>query len=194
MNRYHVMLVIFSVVLIWSGIGPKDTFTWWLEVLPALIGVLVLLTTRKRLYFSDFAYWVMLVHAIVLIVGGNYTYAEVPLFDWLREPMGWSRNNYDKVGHFMQGFSPAIIAWEVLSQKRVVNGRAWQVVFTISVCLAISALYELIEWLAAALSQEAAESFLGTQGFAWDTQSDMLWCLIGAITMCVVLKLRGRLV
>ena len=194
MNRYHVMLVIFSVVLIWSGIGPKDTFTWWLEVLPALIGVLVLLTTRKRLYFSDFAYWVMLVHAIVLIVGGHYTYAEVPLFDWLREPMGWSRNNYDKVGHFMQGFSPAIIAWEVLSQKRVVNGRAWQVVFTISVCLAISALSELIEWLAAALSQEAAESFLGTQGFAWDTQSALLWCFIGALPRGVVLQLRGRLV
>ncbi len=192
MNRYHIMLVIFTAVLVWSGIAPKDYPTWGLEVAPAVIGVLLLLATRKHFRFSDFAYWVMLAHAVVLMVGGHYTYAEVPLFDWLREPLGWTRNNYDKVGHFMQGFSPAVITWEILLKNQVVNGRGWRVFLTICVCMAISAVYELIEWLVAVLSEEAADSFLGTQGYVWDTQSDMLWCLIGACTMCAWLVWRGR--
>lgn len=192
MNRYHLMLALFTAVLVWSGIAPKDYPTWALEVAPAVLGVVLLLATRKRFRFSDFAYWVMLAHAVILMVGGHYTYAEVPLFDWLREPMGWSRNNYDKVGHFMQGFSPAVITAEILWRKRVVSSRGWLAFLTICVCMAVSAVYELIEWLVAVLSQEAADSFLGTQGYVWDTQSDMLWCLIGACTMMlVVLPLRG---
>ncbi len=187
MNRYHFMLAIFAVVLLWSGISPKDYPTWGLEVAPAVLGAALLSATRKRFRFSDFAYWVMLVHAVVLMVGGHYTYAEVPLFDWLREPMGWSRNNYDKVGHFMQGFSPAVIAAEILWKNRVVQSRGWLAFLVVCVCMAISAVYELIEWLVAELSDEAADSFLGTQGYVWDTQSDMLWCLIGACTMMLLL-------
>ena len=132
----------------------------------------------------------MLVHAVVLMVGGHYTYAEVPLFDWLREPMGWSRNNYDKVGHFMQGFAPAVVTRELLWRLDVVRKRGWLAFLTVCVCMAISAVYELIEWLVAVLSRQAADAFLGTQGYVWDTQSDMLWCLIGAMSM---LLLFGRL-
>ena len=185
-----LMLLIFSLVLLWSGIHPHDGFTWALEVAPAILGVLVLLATGRRFRFSPFAYWVMLLHAVVLMVGGHYTYAEVPLFDWLREPMGWSRNNYDKVGHFMQGFAPAVIVRELLWRLDVVRKRGWLAFLTVCVCMAISAVYELIEWLVAVLSQQAADAFLGTQGYVWDTQSDMLWCLIGAISM---LLLFGRL-
>ncbi|UOO82892.1 DUF2238 domain-containing protein [Uruburuella testudinis] len=193
MNRYDWMLVIFTAVLVWSGIAPKDYPTWALEVSPAVIGAVLLVATRKRFQFSDFAYWVMLAHAVVLMVGGHYTYAEVPLFDWLREPMGWSRNNYDKVGHFMQGFSPAVIALEILWRNQVVKSRGWLVFLTICVCMAVSAVYELIEWLVAVLSQEAADAFLGTQGYEWDTQSDMLWCLIGACTMMLLQGFGGGL-
>ena len=185
-----LMLLIFSLVLLWSGIHPHDSFTWVLEVAPAILGVLVLLATGRRFRFSSFAYWVMLLHAVVLMVGGHYTYAEVPLFDWLREPMGWSRNNYDKVGHFMQGFAPAVVTRELLWRLDVVRKRGWLAFLTVCVCMAISAVYELIEWLVAVLSRQAADAFLGTQGYVWDTQSDMLWCLIGAMSM---LLLFGRL-
>ena len=187
MNRYHIMLLIYTATLVWSGIMPKDYPTWILEVAPAIIGLIVLLATRRNFRFSDFAYWVMLVHAVVLMIGGHYTYAEVPLFDWLKEPMGWHRNNYDKVGHFMQGFSPAIISAEILWKKQVVKIRGWLVFLSICVCMAISATYELIEWLVAELSGQAAEAFLGTQGYIWDTQSDMMWCGIGACTMMMVI-------
>ena len=174
------MLLIFSLVLLWSGIHPHDGFTWVLEVAPAILGVLVLLATGRRFRFSSFAYWVMLLHAVVLMVGGHYTYAEVPLFDWLREPMGWSRNNYDKVGHFMQGFAPAVVTRELLWRLDVVRKRGWLAFLTVCVCMAISAVYELIEWLVAVLSRQAADAFLGTQGYVWDTQSDMFMALIGS--------------
>lgn len=189
MNRYHLMLAALAAVLLWSGIAPKDYPTWALEVTPAVIGALLLVATRRRLRFSDFAYWVMFAHGVVLIVGGHYTYAEVPLFDWLKEPMGWQRNNYDKLGHFMQGFSPAIIASEILWKNRVVRSRVWLAFLTVCVCLAVSAVYELIEWLVAELSGQSAEAFLGTQGYEWDTQSDMMWCGIGALTMMLLTAL-----
>ncbi len=186
MNRYGVMFVLFAAVLAWSAVSPHDYSTWWLEVLPALIGVVVLFFTRQSFRFSDFAYGVMLLHAWVLMVGGHYTYAEVPLFQWLEAPLGWTRNNYDKVGHFMQGFSPAVITAEILWKRRVVAGRGWLVFLTICVCMCISAVYELIEWLVAEVNGQAAEAFLGTQGYVWDTQSDMLWCLIGASVMMLL--------
>ena len=190
MNRYHLMLAIVSAALIWSGINPKDYPTWGLEVSPAVIGAVLLLATYRRFRFSDFAYWVMTFHAVVLLVGGHYTYAEVPLFDWLKEPMGWERNNYDKLGHFMQGFSPAVIVAEILWRNQVVGSRKWLVFLSLCVCMAISAVYELIEWLVAVLSGQSAAAFLGTQGYEWDTQADMMWCGIGACMMlaCLVWK------
>lgn len=175
----------FFAVLVWSGINPKDQFTWFLEVLPAMIGGLILFFTRKNFPLTPLLYVLILMHCIVLMVGGHYTYAEVPLFDYFKELFDSERNNYDKVGHFFQGFVPALIAREVLIRKNVVRSKAWLNLFIISICLAFSAFYELIEWWVALLSDQAAESFLGTQGYVWDTQSDMLYALVGAI-LCIV--------
>ncbi len=179
---------LFSAVLIWSAIAPKDGFTWLLEVLPALIGIVLLALTRKHFPLTPLLYVLILVHSIVLMIGGHYTYAEVPLFDWLKEPLGFERNHYDKVGHFMQGFAPAILAREILLRLAVVNGRRWTVLMVISLCLAFSAFYELLEWWVAELSGTAAEAFLGTQGYIWDTQSDMAFALIGAMSALICLS------
>ncbi len=185
--------LVFAVVLIWSGIAPKDYFTWALEVSPAVIALALLLGTQHFFKFTPLAYWLILIHCVILMIGGHYTYAEVPLFDWLSEQFGWERNNYDKVGHFAQGFIPAIITREILIRNHVVPKRGWLFVVTVSVCLAISAFYELIEWWVALLSDEAADSFLGTQGYVWDTQSDMMLALIGAIIALLALqKLHDR--
>lgn len=184
----NVWLVIFFAVLIWSGIAPKDRATWILEVAPAVAGLVALALTYKKFRLTPLLYALILVHCVVLMVGGKYTYAEVPLFDWLKPIFGFDRNNYDKLGHFMQGFVPALIAREILLRKQVVNGAAWRNAFVISFCLAFSAFYELIEWLVALLSKEAAESFLGTQGFVWDTQTDMAFALLGAIVALLLLS------
>ena len=180
-------LVVFFVVLIWSGIGPKDQFTWFLEVLPAIIGLVLLAISVKSFPLTRLLYNFILVHCIVLMVGGHYTYAEVPLFDTIANWLGSERNNYDKVGHFFQGFVPALLAREILIRKKVVNGRAWLNSIIFSICLAFSAFYELIEWWVAVASGENAEAFLGTQGYIWDTQSDMALALIGAITSIIIL-------
>ena len=185
--RPILWLFIFLAVLIWSGINPKDTFTWLLEVFPALIALVLLIITRNSFRLTPLAYSLILVHSIILMIGGHYTYAEVPLFDTLGEVLGSTRNNYDKLGHFAQGFIPALITREILIRKQIVSGRGWLNFIIISVCLAISAFYELIEWWVALLSDEAAESFLGTQGYVWDTQSDMAFALIGAITALALL-------
>nr|WP_218910904.1 DUF2238 domain-containing protein [Pseudoalteromonas sp. MIP2626] len=181
----YIWLGLFFSVLIWSGINPKDQFTWFLEVLPAIIGVVIILCTYKHFKLTPILYWFILVHCIVLMVGGYYTYAEVPLFDNL---FGSERNNYDKVGHFFQGFVPALLAREILLRKNVVNGKGWLITFVISICLAFSAFYELLEWWVAVLSGENAEAFLGTQGYIWDTQSDMGLALLGAICSLLVLS------
>ncbi len=181
-------LVIFFVTLIWSGIGPKDYLTWVLEVAPAVIGFFILLATRNRFPLTCLTYTLILFHCIILMVGGHYTYAEVPLFDWLRDWFDLERNNYDKVGHFVQGFVPAIVAREILVRKKVVSGKGWLAFIIASVCLAISAFYELIEWWVAIMSGESAEAFLGTQGYIWDTQSDMMYALIGAIMALLLLS------
>ena len=178
---------IFLLVLAWSAWQPHDYLTWWLEVLPALLAVVILAATRKRFPLTPLAYWLILLHCFVLMVGGHYTYAEVPLGDWLMEMTGGQRNNYDKLGHFMQGFVPAIIAREILVRNRVVARRGWLALFVISICLAFSAFYELVEWWVALLSSEAAESFLGTQGYVWDTQSDMFLALAGAVIALLAL-------
>ena len=185
--KHSLWLLTFGLVFIWSAIVPKDLFTWFLEVLPAIIALVLVITTRKAFPLTPLLYLLILIHCIILMVGGHYTYAEVPLFDWLKEAMAWERNNYDKVGHFAQGFVPAILAREILIRKQVVNGRAWLNLFVISIPLAFSAFYELLEWWVALLSEQAAEAFLGTQGYVWDTQSDMGWALLGAITAVLLL-------
>lgn len=180
-------LAIFWGVLAWSVTGPSDTMTWWLEVLPALGGFGVLALAYPRFRFTPLVAWLILFHAVVLMVGGRYTYAEVPLGSWAMNWFGWERNNYDKLGHLVQGYVPALIARELLLRLRVVNGRRWLAFLVVSICLAISALYELIEWWVALLSEQAAESFLGTQGYVWDTQADMAWALGGALAALLLL-------
>jgi putative membrane protein len=179
---------VFFGVLAWSGIGPKDRLTWVLEVAPAVIAFGLIMATRKRFPLTPLALWLVLVHSVILMVGGRYTYAEVPLFDTLRDLTGGVRNNYDKVGHFAQGFIPAIVCREVLIRLHVVNGRRWLAFITASICLAASAVYEFVEWLAAVLSSEAAEAFLGTQGYVWDTQSDMAFALTGVVAALLLLS------
>ena len=181
-------LSIFFIVLIWSGINPKDYYTWVLEVMPALIALVLLIITQRRFRFTNLAYALILVHCIILMIGGHYTYAEVPLFNWLKNVFNLSRNNYDKVGHWAQGFIPAIVAREILIRNNVVKNKYWLITFVISICLALSAIYELIEWLIAELSGESAEAFLGTQGYIWDTQSDMGWALIGILLSLFLLS------
>lgn len=185
--RKTLWVLSFFTVLLWSAIAPKDYFTWFLEVLPALVALLVLGLSRRRFPLTPLCYLLILVHCIILMVGGHYTYAEVPLFDWLRDIFVLERNNYDKVGHFAQGFVPAIVAREILIRKLVINTSGWRNFFIVCFCLAFSAFYELIEWWVALLSGTGAEAFLGTQGYIWDTQSDMLLALLGAIFALLLL-------
>jgi putative membrane protein len=181
-------LVLFFSVLIWSGINPKDYLTWILETAPAIIAFIVLMATRQRFQLTGLAYGLILVLSLILMIGGHYTYAEVPLFEWFKDVFNLERNNYDKVGHFAQGFVPAIIAREIIIRNHVLNNSNWLNFFVICICLAISAFYELIEWCVALVSKEAAEAFLGTQGYIWDTQSDMAYALLGAVVALVTLK------
>jgi len=181
-------LGIFFSALLWSGIYPKDYLTWLLETAPAMIAFVMLVATRRTFRLTDLAYGLILIHSLILMVGGHYTYAEVPLFDWIKDAFHFDRNNYDKLGHFAQGFIPAIIAREIIIRNHVVDSIRWLNFFVICICLAISAFYELIEWWVALLSKEAAEAFLGTQGYIWDTQSDMAYALIGAITALTLLS------
>lgn len=164
--------------------------TWVLEVLPAVIGLALVVWCWLRFPLTPLLYVLILLHAVILMVGGHYTYAEVPLFDGLSEWFGWERNNYDKLGHFAQGFVPAMIARELVLRFGVFARRGWPSFFIVCFCLALSAFYELIEWWVALASGQAAEAFLGTQGYIWDTQSDMAWALSGAILALLIL---GRL-
>lgn len=177
-------LLIFLIVFAWSAIGPKSYFTWFLEVTPAVAALIILACSHKSFPLTPLAYWLILVHAIILMVGGHYTYAEVPFGDLL----GTGRNNYDKIGHLAQGFVPALIAREIFIRKRVVLAKKWLSFFVVTTCLAISAVYELIEWWVAELTGDSAEAFLGTQGYIWDTQSDMALALIGAILSVILLS------
>jgi len=180
-------LTIFFAVFIWSVIKPHDYFTWFLEVFPAMIALVILVGTYRAFQFTHLVYWLILVHAAILMIGGHYTYAEVPLFTWLKDIFDLSRNNYDKVGHFAQGFVPAMVAREILIRKSPLKPGKWLFFIVVCICLAISAFYELIEWWVAVGTGEAAESFLGTQGDIWDSQSDMFLALIGAVSALVLL-------
>jgi len=181
-------LAVFLAALIWSAIAPKERLTWWLEVAPALIGLALLIFTRKKFPLTPLLYVLVLIHSVILMVGAHYTYAEVPLFDRLAEWMGSERNNFDKLGHLAQGFIPAILAREILLRNQVVAKHGWLNIIIVSMCLAFSAFYELIEWWGALLLGHDAEAFLGTQGYIWDTQSDMWMALIGAVLALVLLS------
>lgn len=173
--------IVFVAVIAWSGIAPTDRATWWLEVAPALAGFVILAWIWPRFRFTPLVAWLILAHAVILAVGGHYTYANVPVGFWVSDVFGWDRNNYDKLGHLAQGVVPALIAREVLVRLKIVLRRGWLGFIAASITLAISAFYELIEWWVALLTGQGAEFFLGTQGYVWDTQSDMLWALAGAV-------------
>ncbi len=174
------LLIVVALVIVWSWVGAYDRSTWWLESFPALIAIVLLLATYKRFRLTNLAYLLIGLHACILLVGGHYTYAQVPLFNWVRDHFGLERNDYDKLGHFAQGFVPAIVAREILIRRRIVSGPWWRVFVVMCICVAISACYELLEWGVALLEGSGADAFLGTQGDPWDTQSDMLCALIGA--------------
>ena len=181
------LLAVVLGVLTWSGLAPHDRFTWWLEVAPALIGLAALAISWRRFRLTDLALTLIALHMMILCVGGKYTYALVPLGDWVRDAFHLARNHYDRLGHFAQGFVPAIIAREIILRRRVLAKRGWLPFLVVCICFAISAAYELIEWLVALKSGEAADSFLGTQGDPWDTQEDMATALIAACTALLTL-------
>jgi len=188
MNKQTLWIAVFLVVFVWSGINPRDTYTWILEVAPAVVALGLLAWTRKSFPLSPLAYLLILVHCIILMVGGHYTYAEVPIPGWINDLFGHGRNNYDKIGHLAQGFIPAIVAREIVIRLKVFNSANWRNFFIVCFCLGFSAFYELIEWWVALLSEQAAESFLGTQGYVWDTQSDMFYALFGAVLALILLR------
>ncbi|MEO6001796.1 MAG: DUF2238 domain-containing protein [Opitutus sp.] len=195
MDRRLVWFVgLLTPVIVWSWIAPHDRFTWWLESVPVVVGVPLILALRNRFPLSTLLLVLLWIHCVVLLVGGHYTYARVPLFDLIRDATGGARNNYDKVGHFIQGFVPAILTREILMRTSPLRDRGdgrpsrWLGFLVTCVCLAFSALYELIEWLTAVTSGEAAEDFLGTQGDVWDTQTDMATALVGAVLALLVLS------
>jgi putative membrane protein len=188
-QSFHWMLLaVFFVVLIWSGIRPFDRFTWFLEVVPALVTLPVLAFTYHRFPFTRLVYVLILLHACILMVGGHFTYAREPFFAWLAQVMHWPRNNYDKLGHFAQGFVPAVITREILLRRTPLKRGGWLFFLVVCVCGAISAAYELFEWLMAVTSGSKADDFLGEQGYVWDTQTDMLMAFIGAIVAQLALS------
>jgi len=182
------LFAVVLAVLLWSGIQPHDRFTWFLEVAPVLIGLPIILLTAKVFPLTPLVYTLLAIHACILMVGGKYTYAEVPLGFWISQAMGWTRNNYDKLGHFAQGFVPAIVAREILLRTSPLRRGKWLAFLVLCICLAISATYELVEWGTAVGTGTAADAFLGTQGDPWDTQEDMAMAAIGAIVALLTLS------
>jgi len=186
-----ILLAGVLLILILSGLGPEaDRYTWFLETVPVMIGIPLLLASYRSFPLTPLLYRLLALHALILIVGGHYTYAEVPLFNWIRDTFELSRNHYDRIGHLAQGFIPAILAREILLRLSPLRPGGWLFLTVTSICLAFSAFYEMIEWWLALTSEEAAEAFLGTQGDIWDTQWDMFLALIGAITAQLMLGRR----
>jgi putative membrane protein len=182
-----LLLTLVLLLLAWSAWRPAERITWWLEVFPALIGLIVLVATYPHFPLTTLCYIAIALHMSILFVGGHYTYARVPLFDWLRPLLGFHRNNFDRLGHFAQGFVPALIAREFFIRLGILNRTRWQPFLIVCICLAISAAYELLEWATASIAGDDAVSFLATQGDIWDTQKDMLTALIGAILSLALL-------
>jgi putative membrane protein len=194
-TKYHLMLL--AIVLVfwtWSGIEPEDSrLTWVLETFPFMIVLPVILLTYKRFPLTNLTYTLIAIHAMILMWGGHYSYAKVPLGFWMEDWFGWTRNNYDKIGHLMQGFGPAIYTREIIARTSPLRRGRWLGFMSIAVPLAFSALYEIIEWLASLSNPTDTEAFLGTQGYIWDTQSDMFLCLIGSIAALILLtRLHNR--
>lgn len=181
------MLIAVLAVFIWSAIRPRDYLIWLLEALPVMVGGAMLLATYRRFPFTSLAYILIAAHAIILLIGAHYTYPEVPLFNWLKDTFDMARNHYDRIGHFFQGFSPAIVAREVLIRKSPLKPGGWLFFLVVTVCLSVSAVYEILEWWVALISNEAAGSFLGAQGDIWDTQWDMFLALMGSIASQLIL-------
>jgi putative membrane protein len=183
-----ILLALTSAALVVSGIGPHDRTTWYLEVAPVVIGAAILIPTYRRFPLTPLLYRLIFVHALVLILGGHYTYARVPVGFWAQDLFDLARNHYDRFAHFVQGFVPALLAREVLLRKTPLRPGGWLFLFVVSVCLAFSATYEMLEWASAVLGGSAAEDFLGTQGDVWDTQWDMFMALLGAIVGLLTLS------
>ncbi len=177
-----------AALLVLSGIAPRDRFTWLLEVAPILVAVPVLVATRRRFPLTPLAYRLIFLHAGILMLGGHYTYAEVPLGFWMKDAFGFARNHYDRIGHFAQGFVPAILAREVLLRRTPLKAGGWLFFLVTCVCMAISAFYEFIEWWTALASGSASDAFLGTQGDPWDTQWDMFFAFVGSLTAQLTLS------
>ncbi|MBR4424230.1 MAG: DUF2238 domain-containing protein [Mailhella sp.] len=182
-----ILLVLVLLTMVWSVIGVVDTYlTWILEAAPALVGLVILVLTYNKFRLPTYLYVVIAVHMGILLVGAHYSYAKVPLGFWMEDWFGFTRNNYDKIGHFMQGVTPALLSIELLHRMTPLKTKGWTAFLSVCVAETVSALYEIIEWLAALCSSDGTEAFLGTQGYIWDTQSDMLMCLIGAVIAAVV--------
>ncbi len=191
---HFFLLASLLLVGLWSVIQPHDLFTWYLETFPAFIGLAVIFATYRRFRLTDLAYFLIAVHCVILFVGGHYTYAEVPLFNWIRDAFHFSRNHYDRLGHFWQGFGPAIVAREVIIRTSPLKKGKWLFFLCFCFCLALSACYELLEWRVAVGTGSASDAFLGTQGDPWDTQEDMATAAVGAIvTLLLLPKIHDRL-
>jgi len=196
-RRSLTFVALLLPIIVLSWIHPFDRLTWWLESIPALVGCVLIVFFGRRFPLSTLLLALLWLHCVILLVGGHYTYARVPLFDWIREWTGGDRNNYDKLGHFAQGFVPAMLAREILLRRSPLGSRdivtgalkasRWIGFLAVSICLAFSALYELVEWWTAVAQGSAADEFLGTQGYVWDTQSDMCYALVGAIVAMLLL-------
>ena len=192
-RSFWIMVAVAALAVLASGVGPKDRATWWMEVAPVLIALPILWATRRRFPLTPLLYGLVAVHACVLSLGGHYTYAEVPLGFWVRDALGLARNHYDRLGHLMQGFVPALVAREVLLRTSPLRPGGWLFTLVASVALAISAIYEFVEWWAAVLLGQGADAFLGTQGDPWDTQWDMFMAFTGALlAQALLARLQDR--
>ena len=188
-EKYPILLLIIVLIFwIWSGINPHDTrLTWILETFPFMIALPIMLMTYKKFRLTDLMYTLIAIHAMILMLGGHYSYAKVPLGFWMEDWFGWTRNNYDKIGHFMQGFGPAVYVREIMARTSPLKRGKWLAFVSVAVPLAFSALYEIFEWMASLSNPADTEAFLGTQGYIWDTQTDMFWCLAGSIVALIFL-------
>jgi putative membrane protein len=187
-NEPLLLLAAGVLALIISGVRPAERSTWWMEVFPVLIGAPILIATYRKLPLTSLVYRLLLVHALILMAGGHYTYAKVPLGFWMEHVFGFTRNHYDRIGHFAQGFVPAILAREILLRRSPLVPGKWLFFLVVCVCMTISAFYEFIEWWAALLLGAGADAFLGTQGDVWDTQWDMFMAFLGAVTALAMLS------
>ncbi len=194
MNKTKILFITLALgILIWSGVNPKDQFTWLLEVFPSFIGLPILFHLNKKYGVNTTLFSIFCLHSMILSLGGHYTYAEVPLGFWVQDLFHFSRNHYDRLGHFFQGVTPALVAYDYFKREKIVVSKVWIKVIPICVALAFSSLYEMLEWWTAILTGEAATAFLGTQGDIWDTQWDMFMALCGASLMMVVISFSKKM-